>query len=687
LFFAAFASLRENVAVASAFCVLVMASAGCGGGGEGGPADDGHADADFGDAGTPDAGSADAGAADGGGKSCKTKQPPAFVPDPTRKKFALSMYHFNVQYVAGGLDVTLKDGTNAVFGEMSRGWTEDKLNHWYITQPFEATLDLYLAHPGWKTDFEFQGYLLELIVNGYPRVLEKLRTLAENGQVETISIHYSDQFFTAFPRADLQKSADITKAIFDGACVPLSGVVFNQEGQDGVGKHDFMAGNGYTIDIFPTNLWLYYHQGVPRAPYYGSRGVDVVVGPGVGYRSDQPLVFETFDPGIEVTWTYFDDGDMMAFPLDPYFAPMSSPEIIAENVARYEEKLVELEQQGFAITSVGDFVAHLKALNVPQPELPPVLDGTWQPIDTQSVWRWLGGRSAVPGNARTERDNTVRTYNYRTRTDCAAAQVLLDAANQEGKGSSALEQHMQTAWKEIMLGEVSDATGITPWIGEFDYGIVHTDNAAAAAQNVIAGALQALGWPHARIDLLAGTAEKTDSIPVPDAPLPTEAPFPVELDAPTRTSAMSWYETGQDAFMFEITLGPAADPTGGDADNCKVTLAFPRFEDEYLYSPALLEDEVAAIDMSVFNHQTPEVYLPLANGLIGLGDGWWVVKDCREVHIAARIPNTGDKVIEFVDATADPQNGATWRFYVLKGGEAAALDFAVRLNTAPVVYK
>ena len=223
-----------------------------------------------GDAGTPDAGAADGGAR--GDAGCVTNQPPAFTPDVNQKKFALSMYHFNVQYVAGGLDVMLKDGTNAVFGEMSKGWTEEKLDRWYITQPFDATLDLYLAHPAWKTDFELQGRLLELIVNGYPKVLEKLKALAENGQLETISIHYSDQLFVAFPRADLQKSADITKAIFDGACVPLSGVVFNQEGETGVGKHDFMAKNGYTIDIFPTNLWLYYHQ-VARAPYYKSRGV------------------------------------------------------------------------------------------------------------------------------------------------------------------------------------------------------------------------------------------------------------------------------------------------------------------------------------------------------------------------------------------------------------------------------
>ena len=132
-----------------------------------------------------------------------------------------------------------------------------------------------------------------------------------------------------------------------------------------------------------------------------------------------------------------------------------------------------------------------------------------------------------------------------------------------------------------MLAEVTDGTGITPWIGELDYGIVHTDKAAAAAGRVITGALEALGWPHAKVDLLAKTAEKLDAIPEPDAPLPADAPFEVTLEAPSRTSGMNWPRRG--GAYARLTFGPAA--IRPDADNYRVTLTFPRYEDKYQYSP------------------------------------------------------------------------------------------------------
>ncbi|MFA6032848.1 MAG: hypothetical protein WC889_08125 [Myxococcota bacterium] len=633
-------------------------------------------------------GPGDAGVRDAG-PACKQVDPPPFTPDPAQKKFALSMFHFNEQYVAGGLDTVMKDGTRVVFGglENFKGWTERKLDDWYITQTFEPTLDMYLRHPSWKADIEFQGYLLELIAAKYPAVLEKLRIGAATGQLELVSIHYSDQLFVAFPRADLQKSVDLTKDIFGWNCVPLSPVVFNQEGEDGEGKHAFMAQNGYTTDVYPTNLFLYYHQGLSRAPWYHSRGVDVVVGPGDGYRSDLPFVFEKFEPsGIEVTWTFYDDGDLMAFPPDPYFAPFANKDDIAANIAAYERKLMDLESKGYKITSVGDFTAHLRAQGVEKPPLPPVIDGSWQPIDTQSIWRWLGGRSLAP-YASKECDNTVRSLNYRARTDCAAAQILLGELKKRGKADQAVESAMLTAWKELMLGEVTDATGITPWEGEFNYGIVHSDNAQAAAAKVVAAWQKASGWLHTKVDISAGTVEKVAAIPTPEPPILAQAPFDVTVDAPTRTTSLNWYEAGTDAYTIELAFGPSADPTGEDAPSCVVTLTLPRYEESFIYSPALLDDEVVSIPISTFSYQAPTAYLPLANGLVGLGNGWWVVKDARVVNIAATYPIGGDHVIRFVDATADPVSGDVWKFHVIKGDESAALEISRRINTAPVVYR
>jgi hypothetical protein len=77
------------------------------------------------------------------------------------------------------------------------------------------------------------------------------------------------------------------------------------------------------------------------------------------------------------------------------------------------------------------------------------------------------------------------------------------------------------------------------------------------------------------------------------------------------------------------------------------------------------------------------VHLPLANGLIGLGNGWWVVKEVASVHLAARL-TAKVPTVAFEDQTA-PKQGFTWRFWVFKASAQEALQRAQRLNIAPLV--
>ncbi|MBM4354511.1 MAG: hypothetical protein FJ109_12100 [Deltaproteobacteria bacterium] len=604
--------------------------------------------------------------------------------DAAQRKFALSMFHFNIQYVVGGLDADTPDGgTLSMCGEPCEGWTDDALHDWYVRKVFEPVMDLYLGHPGWTGTFEFQGLLLDVVKARHPDLLEKMRQAAQTGAIEMVSIHYSDQFFEAFPRHDLQLSTDWTRKLFLDACIPLSGVVFNQEGQAGEGKHRFMGENGYEISVFPVNLYKYYHWQEPRLPLYTDRGVDVVIGPDGMDLDTLPPPAQGAGGGLHVTWTFFDDGDLLAYPPSPYLAPFYTDEEGAKNMNDYRVKLEKLAADGYRISGISNYVAHLKAMGVEAKPLPPVLDGTWQPKDTNSVHRWLGGRSIVTGAA-FERDNTIRTWHYRSRTDLHATSLLAEAATQAGVLPEDAPSRLEDAWRHMLLAEVSDVTGITPWMGEYYYGVIHAtavdDLVASLRQDLLA----ALGWKHARADIAAGTAESLEAIPVPDEPLPAAAPLDVSIDAPSRTTDLTWLG-GPDLFTLRVEFGPSIDPTGKDAPNCKVTLSFPRFEEAFIYTPALAEDEVVRHDMKDFSFQLPEVYLPLSNGLIGLGDDWWVVKVCGKVHVAARIPNTGDPLIQFVDETADPVNGDSWELKVFHGSQADALALARTTNTHPIV--
>ena len=98
------------------------------------------------------------------------------------KRYSLSMMHFNVQYVAGGL-FGFFSTPNPVL-DLSAEEVEDSI----VTQSLAPTLDLFVAHPTWGLDVEMQGYFLDVLAARHPAVLDELRALAKSGQVEVVSL-------------------------------------------------------------------------------------------------------------------------------------------------------------------------------------------------------------------------------------------------------------------------------------------------------------------------------------------------------------------------------------------------------------------------------------------------------------------------------------------------------------------
>ncbi len=602
-------------------------------------------------------------------------------PDLNQKKFALSMFHFNIQYVAGGLETVWNDEEIYLCGTPCKGWTDEKLQDWIITETFEPVLDFYMAHDEYRGTFEMQAMMLEAIAERHPQILQKLQQATEAGRIEMVSFHWSDQFFLAFPEADLVRSIEMTREIFNKNHVTLSQVVFNQEGQAGEGKHRLMADQGYAISVYPKNLFKYVQEEESAAywPLYQDHGTDVIIGPG------------SIDPasGIESNWTFFDDGELLMVPADPYLAAVVSADYTL--LDEYAQELADLVEQGYKVTSITDFVSHLKAQGIEQKALPKVLDGTWQPPSTESVKRWLGGRSLAPYN-NLERDNPIRTSNYRVRTEMEATAILYEHAKEEGLDVTGMDETLDTGYRHLLKAQVTDTTGITPWQGEFNYA---NDNDAAAlqiAQDLGADLMTLLGWEHAQIDLRNKTAEAIDDIPLPEGPSAADAPFEATVAAPGREATLEWKKYDNGIYELSVSFGASEDPTGKIAEKAVVTLTLPRYDDVIRYSPALMEDTVVEYPFSDFDFLKPEVYLPLGNGLIGLGDDWWVIKDCSQVHLAGRVPNeTAEEearnTIQFIDETADPENGDSWLFKVFKGSKQDALQLAQRTNTGPVVYR
>lgn len=609
--------------------------------------------------------------------------------DDGATKFGLTMFHWNIQYVAGGL-VGEWEGEkismcNDMFGghDLCEGWTDEVLIDWIIRVSFLPILDLYLAHPDWRATFEMPGLMVEAMAERQPDVMAKLQCAANSGQIEIVSFHWSDQLFLPFPSRDLVWSIEHNRKVFEDAAIPLSDVVFNQEGQSGVGKHRIMAETGYAIDVLHKNLYRYHQQGDVDDgvwPVYESTGpgADEAVKVVVSGAVDEAA-------GVQVDWTFFDDGEVLATPGNPYLAPVQ-PEPDWAEVKKFEKKLQARADEGYLHTTITDYVARLEQLGVaPQPLLP-IGDSTWQPPSTEGISRWMG-RMGTLGYSFHENDNLIRTGNYRASTCLAGASLLADLVAEAGHDVTGERATIDAGYLDLIRAQVSDATGINPWMGEWAYGFRYNVSAEAACEAAVDALLVKWDKDSVTLDLDTGVLKDPGTFEPQFQLMPTaagEEPVALEVFAEGRTVETNWSDDGR-VYRLQVAIGASDDPAGLDLAKRTVTLRMPLADATLRYTPGLVEDAVVEHALSEFDLLAQQLYLPLANGLIGLGPDLWLLKSCRDVHLAARVATGDADLIEFIDETVPASGGAQWTFYVVKGTTEEALGMARLINTHPNV--
>ncbi len=592
----------------------------------------------------------------------------------TPERFSLSMFHFNVQYVAGGTRGWPDGEQQAELLDLDDAGVQDQI----IRETFLPVLELFQDHPGWSVTLEMQAYMAEVIAERHPEVLALLREMVESGQVELVSFHYSDQLFLAYPRLDLERSHQLMDQVWDLTELDPSGVVFCQEGQFGIGVGPFAQDHDRTTLGLPKNLFKYQHQAAyeEAPPLFELDGADVVL-IGRGFST----------PELEVRWSFFDDGELLASGgADPYLGRnmVRDPEAIAE----YEQELLEAEAGGFRIATITDFVEWAHDNGIEPAPLPPVLDGTWQPRSTDSMHRWMGARGMIDAALdECERDNAVLTGNVRARHRILAAETLADHAGAAGLASAEeYRDRLLGCWRDILLAQVSDATGINPFINEIRYGLDHAEAARTCADEVIEELAELLGAEVLEIDTDTGEVEvlgrPRSRDEEPTDPFFTEAEgFAVE--APGRQVEVGWFAVGEggDLTRLELVVSP---PEDGER---RVEVTFPLESEAFVLTPGLIEDRVVTWPFADFDFEEDldgRISVPAGNGLIGLGEDLWLIKQTDRVHIAATFQQ-GEPTVRFIEGTVPSDEGTTWVFWILEGSEAEALDFARTQNLWPTV--
>jgi len=561
-------------------------------------------------------------------------------------RFAAAVYHFNVQYVAGGLEALVADlQLQATWQglDYSEAGVEDAI----IRESFLPLLEMYQRHPAWGADFELQGLMVDIIRQRHPDVLTLMQQL--DGQVSFDSFHYSDELWTAQPAEVMARSRLETQAAFAAAGLNVGRTAFTQEGQFGSGMGSVLPAGD--VAILPRNLFGLHYSDSERASLYRMGDVGVVIG-GHGWTQ------QVGGNSVELAWTWMDDGELLATnDLDPYFLPsfVHHPESVAE----YELHLQQLEITGYTIATVAEAVDALRALGYQGEPLPPLIDGAWQPRDTNNLGLWMGDTGFWP---ETEADNAVRTNWHRSFAQLRAADALVSAGLADPPALG-----LASAWRELFLAGVSDATGWNPYRSEVAYSFAHAAAASAAAQEVLGsvdvgceGCMLRVPWD--RDEVVVAGADELDGV----AAEPFLDGVGVATGSELVSAEFAWFTNP----VVSGATGLSVTFFGADtSSNPSRWIDIPLNTAEIRFLPAGGNDLVS-VPLSVFAGAEQAVGVPLANGILGLGDDRFLVLDPRSMMLAARL-HPSQSFVRFVDHSAALVPDEVWQIYFTSGEDSA----------------
>ncbi len=542
-------------------------------------------------------------------------------------KYALGLFHFNLQYVAGDYRI------------------ESRI----IRESLYPALKFFEQNPQYKSDIEIQGYAIESLAEEHPEVLALLKKLVDRGQIELVVAHYSDQFFIAYPALDLQRSVQISDGILKKHHIKRSRVFFGQEIQWSPGLAYALNGL-YDVLVTSGDPHGYYRdetQPLVRVNYDGKSMLALIGG------GKKNLGF------LEWTWAFFDDGEVFNS-LDYNSDFYRVPEQEKKNIDRYRQ----LEKDGYQFVTISEFVNILKNhTEYRVPDYPFVPEGTWN-MQVGGPFLWMGKqRSGV------EKDGPTRATCYQTRGLVLLAERLVDYLEKLGIDVTALRQKVEKAWRHVLLAEVSDSSGWTPWLVEVQYTDNEVANARMVLRQIFSEVKKYLPTPDKPYLVQTRTGEVRTIKGVHSEDYPP-ATLTLLRSVRAKKYSVQYQQINDGLYRLDIR---ARRPQDG-----AVEITFYTADDGLKYSAGCGEE--AIVDLPKDLKHDP--ILSLSNGFLYLGNGYSIIKDCSVEHLAATWRRDRRYVV-FREELNEKMPGMKMRFYVVKGTPQQGHALANRLNTWP----
>lgn len=570
-----------------------------------------------------------------------------------KDRYLVGLFHFNMQYVAG--DVA--------------GY------HRYRIQAVGSFLSILERNPRWRVSFEMAGSGLEFINQVDPILLRRIRKLIEVGQLELVSSTYSPSLWVAFPSRDLIKSIELNQKCLQSLDLPISRIFFAQEAFFGAGLGKLSS--YFDAVVCKDDYISYMAEGADINTAYQLDDVRVIVGSNhlinelaalsragrlprrmaqnFNYRflsaeANLPPVRPDAFATNEWGWYHLGSGHHACMPTDPgdwdnFFSDSAW-------MAMFEWLINAYLENGCEFRTLAEYTDAINLQTLPS--LPPVIEGSWNSQRSEGVYTWMG-KQARPW----ENDAGILALAWRSRQELVLLEEQIRAVHPVAVPNQ-LSDEIDRLWTLQLMAESSDSLGWNPTSGEVRF-------SPSYAEEVLKF-----------VDRLRQTLND-QRLTVPDSRVSLCALAQAGENSATASSFCKASIIGGNGVINIIPINKYLQllDVSFEATNSNSGISIQSFPTQLIYCPSGQENVTARIEWRALRPAT--LFVPLANGLLGLTDNLYLIRNNIYGQVAARLDKTA-RTLSFIISGAEIAKLFHWQFYIYSGELSDAVILANAIN-------
>jgi hypothetical protein len=366
-----------------------------------------------------------------------------------------------------------------------------------IEQTFQWVVWMHGNHTNWHYTVECQLLMIEYIHTNYPVLFDAIKAHNLRGQLELIIPQYSDSFMVPFPGKEMWDSMAYTQARMKELGLIQSKLILLQEGQ-------WLPGFPYLAEQYNMNgmivskEMLAYFGAFPTQPVldysFGGHSSHVVVTPWVG----------TMEAGVFHHVIYIQDSEKINTGDEGMVGVAEFFNYNPVKQANYEARHIELEKKGNKFLTMSEFYQHCVRKGFVERLDKYIPETEWVAAQYETYFTWMGkGSGATDDGYMLARDYYTRNLVYATETlvENAIQQNIVNPIAQltrpglldpigaiikpRTNETYSVREWLLEAKKCYWEAIVTDATGISPAVFEFQYGLNKTRDAIRICQMLI----------------------------------------------------------------------------------------------------------------------------------------------------------------------------------------------------------